>query len=332
MLDLLGRRFNQRARSEQAFKSFGALAHRYPESSLADDALLRQGDLADRALNDKQRARAAYRQLQVSFPNSDMAAVAEARLAALEGRPRSAPRQSAAPKPRNPPAILIRGRAPVIVIDPGHGGEDFGAVGVGGLLEKDVVLDLAFHLERLLIERLGAVVRLTRRSDEFVPLAGRTRMANDFEADLFISIHGNASPKKQLRGFEVYYLDTTDDSASRKLAERENASLEFEGAAADLAFMLSDLIQTGKTDQSLQLAHQINVSVMDFVARRWPGVKSLGVKRAPFFVLVGAHMPCVLVEVGFIDQVDDGRILATPEFRNDMADALFVGIRSFLER
>lgn len=225
---------------------------------------------------------------------------------------------------------------PLIVIDPGHGGEDFGAIGQGGLLEKDVTLAVALKLEQLLISRMQATVRLTRRSDSFVALAERTNLANDSEAALFISLHANASPEGKLAGLETYYLDNTDDQASHKLAERENESTRFEGAIADaptgdLQFMLSDLIQNGKLDDSIIAANRIHKSLIARLAasKQWPELISLGVKRAPFYVLVGAHMPCVLVEMFFIDNPIEGRYLGTAEFQNALAEGLYAGIAGY---
>jgi N-acetylmuramoyl-L-alanine amidase len=220
----------------------------------------------------------------------------------------------------------------VIVIDPGHGGEDFGAIGVGGLMEKDVVLDIALRLEKLLISKLQARVRLTRRNDVFVPLAERTNFANDFDAKLFVSLHINASPKGNASGLETYYLDNTDDAGSKKLAERENSSVQFEGEAGDLQFMLSDLIQNAKLDESIELANLVQRSLLRRSKPFIKELKDLGVRRGPFYVLVGAHMPCILAELFFIDHPMDGKKLADTKFRQMLAEGLFDGINEFLIR
>lgn len=299
------------------------LSTRYANSTLADDALVRRGDLL--APVAPEEARRLYEKVVARYPRSDQAQVARARLSQLQSPRATAPRVREARK--------SAGRRIVVVIDPGHGGEDHGAVGQGGLLEKDVVLDIAFALEKLLVEELGADVRLTRRGDEFVPLAERTEIANDFDAQLFISLHTNASPTNKLHGLEAYYLDNTGDEASKKLAERENASLQLEGGGiGDLEFMLSDLIQSSKLDDSIRLAHDLNDALLAHLQGRWQGVRSYGVKRAPFYVLVGAHMPCVLMELFFIDHPQDGVRLADKRFRHEIARGLLAGIRTFVER
>ena len=221
-------------------------------------------------------------------------------------------------------------RRPVIIIDPGHGGDDLGAPGVGGMLEKDVVLAISGYLSAYLQENLNAVVRLTRDQDVFIPLPERTSIANDYEADVFISLHANASPRHKLSGFEIYYLDNTQDAGSKKLAERENTAGQ--GASSDLGFILSDLIQNHKMPDSIKLARNISEAVDSFILTSWPGTANLGVKKGPFFVLVGAHMPCVLVELFFIDNKYDGEKLMKPAFQKDLAYALYLGIEKFLNQ
>lgn len=219
-----------------------------------------------------------------------------------------------------------------IVLDPGHGGDDFGAIGAQGLLEKDIVLDVAFELERLLVKNLGFEVVLTRREDVSLPLAERTAIANDVEADLFISLHVNASPRRRGQGLEVYYLDNTDESSSIKLAERENSTSSAGDFPGDLEFMLSDLIQNAKMADSIMLAHTIGRSVYRRLSMRWRNVKYLGVKRAPFYVLVGAHMPCILVEMFFVDHPGDAAKLARVDFRRELAYGIYLGIVEYVRR
>lgn len=310
------------------------LARDYPGDPLVDDALIRKGDLHLYEEKDRESARRSYEEVVRAYPKSDVLAVAEARLASINSGSLSAPKLLEGLRPSGETKASGSKRGPVIVLDPGHGGEDFGAVGLSGVLEKDLVLAIAFELERKLTEELGAVVRLTRRGDIFVPLAERTNMANDFEADLFISLHVNASPHGKASGFEVYYLDNAGDQASRKLAERENASMRFEagGGMNDLQFMLSDLIQSAKMDDSVLLAHSVQDAVVEHLKPRWNKVKDLGVKKAPFYVLVGAHMPCILVEMFFVNNPYDGNNLLQPDFRKEMARGIFNGIKGYLTR
>ena len=172
-----------------------------------------------------------------------------------------------------------------LVIDPGHGGYDGGAEGVSGLFEKDLVLDIAYRVKAELEERYPVSVLLTRTDDSFVALARRTNYANRRQADAFISLHMNASPAHRLHGLEAYYLDTTDDEASRLLAERENG-IPSGAEVSDLSFILSDLIQSGKIEESIELTHHIEQGVYDASAQKHPALKRYGVKKGPFYVLV----------------------------------------------
>ncbi len=217
----------------------------------------------------------------------------------------------------------------VVVVDPGHGGDDSGAVGRAGLLEKEVTLEMAYLLREELARVDGVRVSLTRDSDEFVPLARRTQYANHQQADVFISLHNNASPSHALEGFETYYLDNTDDQAGKKLAEREN-SQRADGYLSDIDFMLSDLIQTAKLEDSMRFASVLDAEMGRAGARF--GARSKGVKRAPFFVLVGAHMPCVLVELLFIDNINDAARLTNKRFKNSIASSIARGIGRFFRR
>lgn len=215
------------------------------------------------------------------------------------------------------------------MIDPGHGGDDHGAIGYNGVSEKDVVLNISLLLERILKNRLGVRTELTRRNDKFIALDGRTNFANEKKADLFISIHTNASERANLQGIETYYLDNTNDKSSLKLASRENAS----GLTAgnDLDFILSDLIQTGKLDDSVELAHYVQDSLIESLSFYYEDVVSLGVKKAPFYVLVGAHMPCILVEVSFIDHELEGKRLASQNYQVLIAQAIYEGVGKFFQ-
>lgn len=215
-----------------------------------------------------------------------------------------------------------------IVLDPGHGGVDGGAEGYGGMLEKDLTLDMARRVKEMLEARFPVSVVLTRTKDEFVPLARRTNYANRREATAFVSLHLNASPSHTLRGLEAYYLDTTDDDASRLLAERENG-VAHGGAVDDLSFILSDLIQSGKLEESVELTHALESSVQRVAGAVYRDSKSYGVKKGPFFVLVGAHMPCSLIELFFIDNPSDGSKLATEGFRTIVSEGLASGLARF---
>ncbi|MGE0820705.1 MAG: N-acetylmuramoyl-L-alanine amidase [Candidatus Binatia bacterium] len=219
-----------------------------------------------------------------------------------------------------------------IVLDPGHGGTDPGARGVGGLEEKAVVLAVTKKLAQKLRSRLGVEVILTRNRDIFIPLPGRTARANKADADLFVSIHANASPNPESRGIETYYLNNTNDRATIRLAKLENGIRERQQLPqreAELSYILSDLIQTGKEEESIALAEALQTSLIHHVSRKYPDVRDLGVKKGPFYVLVGAHMPCVLVELSFLTHPVEGKNLGSRAYQEVLAEGLFAGISQF---
>lgn len=219
---------------------------------------------------------------------------------------------------------------PKIVLDPGHGGDDPGAIGFA--VEKEVTLDVASQVAALLRERLGAAVVLTRTDDRTLPLAARTARANAENADLFVSIHANANPGGTLQGVETYVLDDSDDHAVLRLASMENG-LDMLGPGreqTDLRYILSDLVQGGKMDDSVALAAAIQRDLVLELRGRHADVVDLGVKRGPFYVLVGAYMPCVLVEASFVTHPVEGRRLAGAAYRTAVADGIYAGIARFL--
>lgn len=216
-----------------------------------------------------------------------------------------------------------------IVLDPGHGGKDPGAIGVRGIMEKDIVLAVAKKLAKKLKDEMGITVVLTRQDDTFIPLEDRTAIANAEDADLFVSLHVNASPSAEARGMETYYLDNTTDEASIRLAARENGTSR--KSISDLQFILSDLTQNSKLEDSISLAHRLHSSIVSHVGRRYGAVKDLGVKKALFYVLVGARMPSVLVEMFFITNKTEGRALTRQAYQEALVQALFDGIKKYQE-
>jgi N-acetylmuramoyl-L-alanine amidase len=214
-----------------------------------------------------------------------------------------------------------------IVLDPGHGGKDPGAIGAGGIAEKDIVLAIAKKLERKLKQEMGVEVVLTRRDDRFIPLEDRTAIANAEGADLFVSLHMNASPNAEAKGLETYYLDNTTDEASLRLAARENSTSRRN--VSDLQFILSDMTQNMKLEDSITLAHYLQHSLVNGMSTRLADVKDLGVKKALFYVLVGARMPSVLVEMFFITNKTEGSAMSQETYQNAVVDALYGGILKY---
>ncbi|MFU8857669.1 MAG: N-acetylmuramoyl-L-alanine amidase [Deferrisomatales bacterium] len=239
------------------------------------------------------------------------------------------------PAPGDPVAALIPGRPPRplprrprLVIDPGHGGKDPGAIGVGGLREKDVTLGIARELAQLLRRQGTWEVRLTRDRDVTLSLEERTAIANAFGADLFLSIHANASPNPHARGVETYYLSPASDRASRRLAARENAAGE--EAAAEMEHILADVVLHSKVRDSRRLAEAVQRELVAHAPGPRGTARDLGVKRGPFYVLAGAFMPAVLVEVAFVSNPEEARWLRDEGFRRRTAEALAQGVSAFV--
>jgi N-acetylmuramoyl-L-alanine amidase len=217
-----------------------------------------------------------------------------------------------------------------IVIDPGHGGHDPGAVGRNGLYEKDVVLDIALKLKDILSKNPLYEVFLTRETDIYIPLEARTAIANKKKADLFISIHANASPQRKAKGVETYLLNWTDNDEANRVAARENKiSLkkmkEMNRQMDVLGGILGDLERQMKRDESVHLANQIQNSIIATLDNR----EDLGVKWAMFFVLFGARMPSVLVEVSFISNPEEERLLSNVAYRSQIAHAIADGLNRY---
>lgn len=216
-----------------------------------------------------------------------------------------------------------------IVLDPGHGGKDPGAVGVGGLREKDVVLRVGRVLAPRLREEMGVDVVLTRNRDVFVPLKERTAIANREKADLFLSIHSNASRNRRAAGLETYYLDKTTDEATLKLAARENRTARRN--LTDLQIMLSDLKLNVYLPDSISLASHLQSSLVKKTRPRYPRAKDLGVKKGLFYVLVGARMPAALAELFFVSNRREARELQRPAMRKAIVEGLSRGIKNYAD-
>ena len=174
---------------------------------------------------------------------------------------------------------------------------------------------------------MGIEVVLTRTDDQFIPLEDRTAVANAQNADLFISLHMNASPNGDAKGVETYYLDNTTDEASMRLAARENATSRKN--VSDLQFILSDMTQNLKLEDSVTLAHSLQGALVGTMGNHLREIKNLGVKKALFYVLVGARMPSVLVEMFFITNREEGRAMSQGKFQDSVVDSLYDGIQQY---
>jgi N-acetylmuramoyl-L-alanine amidase len=214
-----------------------------------------------------------------------------------------------------------------IVVDAGHGGHDVGTLGVDGIQEKDVVLDVALRLGKLLRQRLGSDVMYTRDDDTFIPLETRTAIANKAQADLFISIHANSSHDATARGVEVYYLNFTASPDALEVAARENA------VSQNSIFQLSSLVKQitlrDKIEESREFAADVDASLFNGITAGNAGLKDRGVKKAPFVVLIGANMPSILAEISFVTNEDDARQLRDPSYRQRVAESLYRGVAKY---
>ncbi len=215
-----------------------------------------------------------------------------------------------------------------IVIDPGHGGHDPGTIGPRGLQEKDLVLDVALRLERLVRQELGTDVILTRSTDVFIPLEERTAIANSKGADIFVSIHANAARSSSARGIETYILSFARTPHAEAVAARENAISS--ATLKDLQTLVKAITLNSKIDESRDLAHSIQESLVSSV-REEHEIPDRGVHSAPFYVLIGANMPAVLAELGFVSHPEDEKRLRTPQYRELLAGSLLKGLRSYLD-
>ena len=216
-----------------------------------------------------------------------------------------------------------------VVLDPGHGGNDHGSTGPGGLMEKELVLDVARRLGALIEERMGAEVVYTRDDDTFVHLESRTEIANRQKADLFLSIHANSSPYASASGVEVYYLNFAASREALDLAARENAGAT--RGIHDLNDLLKKISLNDKLAESREFAQRVQTSLYSVAARSNPGVRNRGVKKAPFVVLIGASMPSVLAEIGFVSNSREESLLKRPEHRQKLAEALYRGLSRYAE-
>jgi N-acetylmuramoyl-L-alanine amidase len=217
-----------------------------------------------------------------------------------------------------------------IVIDPGHGGPDPGAPGyIKGVWEKDIVLQMAKTLAAKLRDRLKCTVTLTRSTDTKLTLEERTAIANTQRADLFISLHTNAARNKNLAGIETYLLNLATDEQAIAVAARENATSRKN--ISDLEFILSDLMKHAKIGESTRLANDVHKALIQGMTKKYTGIKDLGVKQAPFYVLLGARMPSILIETSFISNKQECKRLLTPSYQENICNAIADGVQKYVD-
>ncbi len=243
-------------------------------------------------------------------------------------KPESSPVKQTSEAPLRAKKKFVPGELRRIVVDPGHGGHDPGAVGQGGTREKDIVLQIARRLASRIRDELGIDVVMTRSTDVFVELQERTALANQVGADLFISIHANASLNHVANGIETYYLNLAKTEKVAQLAAKENGtSLE---KVSLLQAVLFDLMANYKLNDSAHLADEVQKALLKKVSGQYPTVKNLGVKQGPFYVLVGATMPSILVETAFLSHEKEEQRLKDPVYQELVAEGIIAGIRGYI--
>jgi N-acetylmuramoyl-L-alanine amidase len=217
-----------------------------------------------------------------------------------------------------------------IVIDAGHGGHDTGTIGPTGLMEKDLCLDVALRLGKIIQQRLpSADVVFTRSDDTFIPLEERTHIANGAKADMFVSIHANSSQDTAARGIETYYLNLKGSPEAMEVAARENATSD--QGIHELEDLVKQIARTEKIDESREFAEDVQDSLSKRVQKTAKVVKNRGVRKAPFVVLIGADMPSILTEISFLSNPADEKLLKQPEHRQRVAEGIFQGIAGYLQ-
>ncbi|MBI4726376.1 N-acetylmuramoyl-L-alanine amidase [candidate division TA06 bacterium] len=249
------------------------------------------------------------------------------------------PEQIKIPEARRRPGVQEKTGIQKVVLDPGHGGKDPGAVGPTGLCEKDVTLEIAFMLKTILEQDYNLIVVMTRRDDTFIPLGDRTKIANQEAADIFISIHCNAAPRKKaklktMRGVETYFLSLAKTDDARATAAMENSAISFEQPQQNVAnqddvqFILWDMVQNEFLTESSDLAELVQESL----ARKLPTVPSRGINQAGFYVLNGAYMPAILVETSFISHKEEEKLLKKPDNLKKIAQGIASGLAAFAQK
>ena len=227
-----------------------------------------------------------------------------------------------------PPITSVTKKTMVIVLDPGHGGKDPGALGRKGTREKDIVLKISGHLRDLLAKETKAKVFMTRESDVFIELKDRATFANQHKADLFVSIHINSHPKKSIKGLELYHFGEASDPRALEVAARENGTpLEDNGPAWQ--FILADKLHDKKIEDSQELAWTTKKALVKYLQPFYK-IKDHGVKTAPFFVLRMTTMPAILAEIAFISNPSEEKLLKSTTYQKRMARGIFEGIKVYI--
>jgi N-acetylmuramoyl-L-alanine amidase len=350
---------------EKAVKAYKSVISKYPDSKTVPDALFREAKIYEVRLGEKKKSIELYHEILKKYPRGEISLKAREALNSIEknkseGEEKASivdkqegndlkqkeTKQSDKTLDRNEAAITVEndntpsqgtnGQSPAakrlprkisnIVIDPGRGGRDLGAIGPHGEMEKDITLAIGKTLANRLREQ-GFEVFLTRDEDIFIPLEKRIAFANKKKADLFISIHLNSNPDQTLDGVETYFLNMTTDDYAIKVASRENETTT--KSLSDLQSIINDLMLNSNTNESSRFATYVQDSIMESHQRSGDSCQNHGVKQGLFFVLVGAQMPAILIETGFITNPVESKLLEEESYQNSIIDGIIHGIHAY---
>ena len=312
----------------KAVKEYESFARQYARSKMADDAYFRAACIHWEQLQNKDAAEKNLHRVIKFYKTGDKAGEASKYLEAVEA---GIILKETAPKDEPPAAISAKPlKTFIVVIDPGHGGSDTGAIGPSGTKEKDLTLSLSKKIAAELKEQLKNVqVFLTRDSEATLTLDDRVKFANRRKADFFISVHANASTSKKAHGIQTYYLNNASDEAASRLAAQENKNSG--RSVSDLEKIISTMIQTASTEESRELAKTIHKGVVSGLSAKYQGISDQKVRSALFYVLVGVQCPSILLETSYISNRKEEKRLGSKDYQINIARAVAKGLREHLK-
>ncbi len=322
----LALRSAQKADWQEAAGRFANFAARYPESTLADDALYQQAQILVRRLNDKEQGTTALENMFAAYPQGDK--FTEGMKLYLNNKPAGGRPLPAGRVQRGQTGTLAEQlgmTVRTIMIDPGHGGKDPGAKG-NSIVESAYVYELSRQLGAKL-SKAGFTVMYTREKNVFIPLEDRTKLANANKADLFISLHVNANKDSAVNGIETYYLDVAKSDSAARIAARENGLTTQE--ISDLQFILSELSRDAKLKESRELSEMVLDGIVKNLGDCGLACANNGARSAPFYVLLGARMPAILIEVGYLSNPAEARRMNNPAYISRVADGIVNGVLNY---
>ena len=333
----LGRLFEELAQNSKnqmdwnrAVKEYHAFAGQYPRNSMADDAYLSAAKIEWERFQDKEAAKKDLIKIIKFYKNGDQAGEAKKYLDMVEKGTVPEPVKKDEPVKETTKKDVRPEERFTIVIDPGHGGSDTGAIGPSGTEEKDITLKLSKRLAaQIQREMKQAGVLLTRSSDKTLTLDDRVKFANDHHADFFVSVHANASTSKKQHGVQTYYLNNASDDAAARLAAQENKNIGRK--LNDLDQIISTMIQNASTEESRELARLVHKSLVAGLSKKYSGVADQNVRSALFYVLVGVKCPSILVETSYVSNPKEEKRLNDAKYQAAVADSIADGLKQYVK-